>query len=83
MYLRCYWFFVLVLAAAGCTSVPKPKPIPTGSLAAFQKKAEAFNEVVTVPTFETTPDAVAATATNVIVIQGAGGKARAFLVERA
>jgi thimet oligopeptidase len=66
MYLRYYWFFILVLAAAGCTSVPKPKPIPTGSLAAFQKKAEAFNEVVTVPTFETTPDAVAATATNVI-----------------
>jgi thimet oligopeptidase len=66
MYLRYYWFFILVLAAAGCTSVPKPKPIPTGSLAAFQKKAEQFNEVVTVPAFETTPDTVAATATNVI-----------------
>ena len=66
MYLRYYWFFILVLAAAGCTSVPKPRPIPTGSLAAFQKKAEAFNEIVTVPTFETTPDAVAATVTNVL-----------------
>jgi Zn-dependent oligopeptidase len=65
MYLRYYWFFILALAA-GCTSVPKPKPIPTGSLAAFQKKAATFNEVVTVPTFETTPDEVATTVTNVI-----------------
>ncbi len=66
MHLRYYWFFILALTAAGCTSVPKPKPIPTGSLAAFQKRAEAFNEVVTVPTFETTPGEVATTATNVI-----------------
>ena len=54
------------MAIAGCSSVPKPKPIPTGSLAEFQKKAEKFNEIVTVPVFETTPDDVAATATNVI-----------------
>jgi Zn-dependent oligopeptidase len=67
MYLKYYWLFILVLAVAGCTSVPKPKPIPIGSLAAFQKKAEKFNELVTVPAFETTPDAVAATATNVII----------------
>jgi thimet oligopeptidase len=66
MYLKYYWLFVLVLAVAGCSSVPKPKPIPTGSLAVFQKEAEKFNEVVTVPTFETTPDEVATTATNVI-----------------
>ncbi|MGD0206722.1 MAG: M3 family metallopeptidase [Verrucomicrobiota bacterium] len=61
-------FLLAALAAVltACHSVPKPKPIPTGSLAAFQKKAEAFNEVVTVPTFETTPDEVATTATNVI-----------------
>jgi len=61
-------FLLAALAAVltACHSVPKPKPIPTGSLAAFQKKAEAFNEVVTVPTFETTPDEVATTVTNVI-----------------
>ena len=68
MYLRHYWLFILVLIVAGCVSVPKPKPIPAGSLAVFQKKAKAFNEVVTAPVFETTPDAIAATATNVIVV---------------
>ena len=66
MYLKYYWLFILVLAVAGCSSVPKPKPIPTGSLGEFQKKAEKFNEIVTVPVFETTPDEIAATATNVI-----------------
>jgi thimet oligopeptidase len=66
MYLKYYWPLILALAAAGCSSVPKPKPIPTGSLGEFQKKAEKFNEIVTVPAFETMPDAVAATATNVI-----------------
>ena len=45
----------------GCSSVPKPKPIPAGSLKKFQKHAEKFNAVVTIPQFETTPDAVAAT----------------------
>jgi len=51
---------------AGCATGPKPKPIPTGSLAAFQQRAAQFHEVVTVPTFETTPAEVAATATNLI-----------------
>ena len=45
----------------GCSSVPKPKPIPTGSLKKFQQRAEKFNAVVTIPQFETTPEAVAAT----------------------
>jgi thimet oligopeptidase len=66
MCLRYYWFFILALIATSCTSAPKLKPIPTGSLAAFQKKAEAFNEVITVLTFETTPDAIAVTVNNVI-----------------
>ena len=65
-----YWKTLLLLVPAmvltACHSVPKPKPIPTGSLTDFQKKAEAFNTVVTVPVFETTPDEVAATAANVI-----------------
>jgi Zn-dependent oligopeptidase len=56
----------LAVVLTACHTVPQPKPIPTGSLSEFQKKAEKFNTVVTVPTFETTPEAVAATATNVI-----------------
>jgi thimet oligopeptidase len=63
---KIFLLMVPALVLTACHSVPKPKPIPTGSLAAFQKKAETFNEVVTVPTFETTSDEVAATATNVI-----------------
>ena len=51
---------------AGCSTVPRPQPIPTGSLEAFQQRAAQFNEVVTIPTFETTPAEVAATATNLI-----------------
>src|ERR1017187_9477781 len=66
MQLKFIWLLILVFSIAGCAGVPKPKPIPTRSLAAFQKKAEKFDEVVTVPTFETTPDAISATATNVI-----------------
>ncbi len=56
----------------GCSTVPKPKPIPTGSLEKFQARAEKFNEVVTVPTFETTTNAVAATADQVIASGNAG-----------
>ena len=37
-----------------------------GSLADFQKKAAQFNSVVTIPTFETTANEVAATAKNII-----------------
>jgi thimet oligopeptidase len=59
MHLKFCWIFILVLAVAGCAGVPKPKPV--GSLPEFQKKAEKFNEVVTVPTFETTPEAIRAT----------------------
>jgi len=44
-----------------CSSVPKPKPIPTGSLEKFQARAAKFNEVVVLPTFETTTNAVQAT----------------------
>jgi thimet oligopeptidase len=64
MHLKFCWIFILVLAVAGCAGVPKPKPV--GSLPEFQKKAEKFNEVVTVPTFETTTNEIAATLTNTI-----------------
>jgi thimet oligopeptidase len=66
MQLKFLWLLIPVFAIAGCAGVPKPKPIPTGSLEQFQKRAEKFNEVVTVPTFETTTDAIANTTKNVI-----------------
>jgi Zn-dependent oligopeptidase len=58
--------FIAAALLAGCSSVPKPKPIPVGSLEKFQARAAKFNEVVTVPTFETTTNDVAATADKVI-----------------
>ena len=49
-----------------CSTVPKPKPIPTGSLEQFQRRAEKFNEAVSLPAFETSSNAVAATADKII-----------------
>jgi thimet oligopeptidase len=51
---------ILIMAATltACSSIPKPKPIPTGSLEKFQARAAKFNEVVVLPTFETTTNAV-------------------------
>ena len=57
---------VLVIAVAGCSSVPKPKPIRTGSLQKFEKRAAKFHEVVSLPKFETTPAEVMATAEKAI-----------------
>ena len=50
--------FTLAAIVAGCSSLPTPKPIPTGSLEKFQQRAAKFHEVVTLPTFETTTNAV-------------------------
>ncbi len=59
------WHFIPILFAVAtltaCSSLPKPKPIPSGSLEKFQARAAKFNEVVTLPTFETTPEAVQVT----------------------
>jgi thimet oligopeptidase len=57
---------IVALTLTACSSVPKPKPIPTGSLEKFQARAPKFNEVVTVPVFETTPDEIAATADKIV-----------------
>jgi thimet oligopeptidase len=57
---------IVALTLTACSSVPKPKPIPTGSLEKFQARAEKFNEVVTLPPFETTPAEIAATADKTI-----------------
>jgi len=58
--------FITASFLTACSTVPKPRPIPAGSLEQFQQRAAKFNEIVTVPVFETTPDEIAATATNVI-----------------
>ncbi len=62
---------VIALTLTACSTVPKPKPIPTGSLEKFEKHAEKFNEVVTMPAFEMTPEAVMATASNTIALGNA------------
>jgi Zn-dependent oligopeptidase len=58
--------FIMAATLTACSSLPKPKPIPTGSLEKFQKRSEKFNEVVTLPVFETTTNEVAATADRII-----------------
>jgi thimet oligopeptidase len=60
-------FFITATILTGCSTVPKPKPIPVGSLEKFQARAAKFNEVVSLPDFETTTNEVAATADKVIV----------------
>jgi hypothetical protein len=66
--MRCQGIPVIIVALTltACSSVPKPKPIPTGSLEKFQARAAKFHEVVTVPVFETTPAEIAATADKTI-----------------
>lgn len=59
---------ILIMTATltACSSLPKPKPIPAGSLKKFEAKAKKFHSVVSLPTFETTPDAVKTTAEKAI-----------------
>jgi Zn-dependent oligopeptidase len=59
--------FAALLALAGCGTMQKiVQRAPADPLAAFQQRAAKYNSVVTVPTFETTPDAVKATADKTI-----------------
>ena len=51
----------LALLLAGCTTMKNPAP-PSDPLAAFQNRAKAFHAVVTLPAFETSTNAIAATA---------------------
>jgi Zn-dependent oligopeptidase len=66
MFWKCLSFVALTVALAGCTTMKKLCPFaapttPADPLAAFQARAAKYNSVVTVPAFETTPDAVKAT----------------------
>jgi thimet oligopeptidase len=60
-------FVALTLALAGCSTVKNlgHRP-PADPLAAFQQRAAKYNSVVALPVFETTTNAVAATADKVI-----------------
>src|ERR1700733_1092916 len=60
-------FAALFAALTGCTTVQKIwQHPPADPLAAFQERAAKYNAVVTVPTFETTPEAVYTTADKTI-----------------
>jgi len=64
-------FAALTVTLAGCSTMKKLCPFaadksPADSLAAFQARAAKYHSVVTVPVFETTPDAVKATAEKTI-----------------
>ena len=66
MNFRILALLLAIAVAAGCSTTTKPKAIPTGSLKKFEKRAAKFHEVVTLPTFETTTNAVNVTANKVI-----------------
>src|SRR5579871_1831543 len=62
-------FVAMAALLAGCSSVssvPHPKPIPTGNLEEFTNRAANFNSVIELPTFETTPAEVNLAVTNAI-----------------
>jgi len=62
MFSKCLPFAALLLAATSCSTVQKIwHREPADPLAAFQERAQKFNAVVTIPTFETTPATVQAT----------------------
>jgi len=58
----------LTALAGGCSTVKKftHRSTPADPLAAFQARAAKYHSIVNVPTFETTPDAVKATADKTI-----------------
>ena len=61
----------LLLFLAGCsTNLPSPAPMQTApkTLADYQRAAEKFNSIISLPEFETTTNAVALSVTNTIKI---------------
>ncbi len=66
MYWKTILFVAMAVLLAGCSSVPRPKSVPTGSLEEFTNRAVKFNSVVELPTFETTPAEVNLAVTNAI-----------------
>ena len=68
MYARTLLVLSLVTFMAACSSTDNRKTQigPIGSLTAAQKRAAQFNSVVTVPVFETSPEAVQSLVKNTI-----------------
>ncbi len=63
---------IMAVVLTGCSSIPKPKPIPQGSLDQFQARAAKFHSVVTIPHFETTTNEIQDTVNRVIADCNAG-----------
>lgn len=66
-------FLMMASFLAGCSSVsnqsnnpPAPTPIAEGNLNDFQNSSAKYNSVITIPTFETTTNEVAATVADAI-----------------
>ncbi len=68
MFWKCLSLAAFAVALTGCSTMKKlcPCAAPADPLAAFQQRAVKYNSVVTVPVFETTPEAVKATADKTI-----------------
>src|ERR1035437_7861886 len=66
MHWKIFLLAALVVVLTACHSVPQKPAGPTGKLEKLQKRAAKFNSIVTVPTFETTTNEIAATLTNTI-----------------
>ena len=66
MYWKIVLIFVVTLVLTACHSLPPQPAGVAGRFKEFQTRAAQFNAVVTVPTFETTTNAIAATITNTI-----------------
>jgi len=64
------WTTILSLAVVSfltaCSGTKLKTVSATGDLNAFQTRAARHNSIITIPTFETTPDAIQATLTNTI-----------------
>jgi len=67
MFWKCLSFAALLAGLTGCGTLGKfLSRQPADPLAAFQQRATQYNSVVTIPEFETTPEAVRATADQTI-----------------
>ena len=66
-----FFIFLAGTVLTACRDVKPKPPAASDALKEFQSRAAKYNAVVTIPTFETTPDQIAATVSNTI----AGGNA--------
>jgi len=73
---------VLLATLVGCTTDRSTSRPPADPLAAFQARAAQYHSVITIPTFETMPEAVQATVEKTIaqgnaaldaIVRNAGG----------